>query len=89
MGKRVSVGKRLEIRLDPEHRRKLEEVARSGELTVSEAVRRMIERAYGEEARARRMEAAREISRLDLEDVPDPETLSRQLEGAHESTDLR
>lgn len=83
------MGKRLEIRLGPEHRRKLEEVARSGELTISEAVRRMIERAYDEEARARRMVAAGEISRLDLEDVPDPETLSRQLEGAHGSADLR
>lgn len=82
------MGKRLEIRLDSEHRRKLEEVARSGELTVSEAVRRMIDRAYDEESRARRVVAAEEISRLDLEDVPDPETLSRQLEGAHESADL-
>jgi len=29
-------------------------------------------------------EAAQEISRLQVEDVPDPETLSRQLEGTYD-----
>ena len=34
----------------------------------------------------RRVEAAQELGSLQVEDVPDPETLSRQLEGTHESS---
>ena len=34
----------------------------------------------------RRVEAAQEIARMEVEDVPDPETLSRQLEGTYESS---
>jgi len=34
----------------------------------------------------RRVEPAQELGSLQVEDVPDPETLSRQLEGTHESS---
>jgi hypothetical protein len=34
----------------------------------------------------RRVEAARELGSLQVEDVPDPETLNRQLEGTYESS---
>jgi len=34
----------------------------------------------------RRVEAAQELGSLQVEDVPDPETLSRQLEGTYESS---
>jgi hypothetical protein len=89
MGKKVAATDRLEVRLDREHRRKLEEIARSRELTVSETVRRIIEQTYEQELRARRRKAAEGLSRLEVEEVPDPDTLTRQLEGAHEPPDLR
>ena len=51
---------------------------------VSEVVRRLIDEAYEETLTARRKRAVEEIAKLEIEDVPDPETLSRQLEAAHE-----
>ena len=75
---------RLDVRLDQERRRKLRELAAEQGAPVSEMVRRLIDRAYEETLPARRRRAAQELGRLEIEDVPDPETLSRQLEGAHE-----
>ena len=79
---------RLEVRLDSEHRRKLSELAERKGAPVSKVVREMIERAYDEALSERRGRAARELGRLTVEDVPDPKTLSGQLEGAHEPTDV-
>jgi hypothetical protein len=87
--KKAPATERLDVRLDREHRRKLEEVARSRGLTVSEMVRRMIEQAYEHELRVERIRAAEELSGLGVEEVPDPATVGRQLEGAHEPPDLR
>lgn len=89
MRRKATATERLDVRLDREHRRKLEEAARSRGLTVSEMVRRMIEQAYEQELRTERRRAAEELSGLEVEEVPDPETLSRQLEGAHEPPGLR
>jgi hypothetical protein len=89
MGKKTAGTDRLEVRLGREHRRKLEEIARSRKLTVSETVRRIIEQTYEQELRARRREAAEGLSRLEVEDVPDPDTLTGQLEAAHEPPDVR
>lgn len=82
------VTERLEVRLDPERRRKLSELATEHGAPVSEVVRQMIDQAYEETLRGRRLRAARELARLAVEDVPDPETLSRQLEGTYEPADL-
>jgi len=79
---------RLEVRIDPEHRRKLSELATEHGAPVSEVVRQMIDQAYEETLRVRRHRAASELARLEVEDVPDPETLSRQLEGTCEPADL-
>jgi hypothetical protein len=79
---------RLEVRLDEKRRRKLAEIAGSRDLPVSEAVRRLIDDAYEALRRERRLEAARVLTRLEVEDVPDPEELSRQLSGAYEPTGL-
>jgi hypothetical protein len=70
---------RLEIRLDAEHRRKLTEIATREGAALSETVRRLIDQAYEEGFRARRREAAETIGRLAIEQVPDPDQLSRQL----------
>ena len=78
------VTERLDVRLDRDRRRKLSELAEEQGLPVSEVVRRIIDHAYEEALGVRRRRAAREIARMAVEDVPDPETLSRQLEGTYE-----
>ncbi len=80
---------RLDVRLDQERRRKLQELAAEQGAPVSEMVRRLIDRAYEDNMNARRKRAAQELGQLELEDVPDPATLCRQLEAAYESGDLR
>ncbi len=82
------VTERLEVRLDRERRRKLSELAQSRGVPVSEAVRQLIDEAYKEARRERSIRAARDLARRAGEDVPDPATLSRQLEGTYEPADL-
>jgi len=79
---------RLEVRLDRERRHKLMEIAAARGAPVSEVIRAMIDQAYEEARRADRLRAAQEIAQLQVEDVPDQETLNRQLESTYASTDL-
>jgi len=76
--------KRLEVRIDSELRRKLDELAKAEGSPVSVLVREMIETAYEEALLTRRLEAVRRIAESELEDVPDMETLRRQLDEAHD-----
>ena len=75
---------RLDVRLDQERRRKLQELAAEQGAPVSDMVRQLIDRAYEDTLQARRRRAARELARLEIEDVPDPATLNLQLEGGYE-----
>jgi predicted DNA-binding protein len=75
---------RLEVRLGAEHRRKLDALAKARGRPVSAVIREAIDWAYEEDLRERRLAAARRIAAAALEDVPDPETLKRQLDEAHE-----
>ena len=70
---------RLEVRLDTARRRKLTEVAAARGMPVSATVSAMIDEADEAVTRADRLRAVAELARLDVEDMPDPETLSRQL----------
>jgi Arc/MetJ-type ribon-helix-helix transcriptional regulator len=71
---------RVEVRLDPETRGKLEEVAAARGSSVSELVRSLIERFHEEEvAGAARLAAAERIGQMEIEDVPEPAELKRQL----------
>lgn len=79
---------RLDVRLEPEHRRRLEELALDRGMPISEVVRCLIDGAYDEILRERRRQAVERITALNIEDPPDPETLSRQLEDAHDPGDL-
>lgn len=81
-------GERLEVRLDSDRRHKLAELAGTYQVPVSEAVRMMIDEAYEDIQRTRRREAAHALAQLAVEDVPDPETLSRQLDGTYEPSGL-
>ena len=75
---------RLEVRIDSELRRKLDELAKAEGSPASVLVREMIETAYEEALLTRRLEAVRRIAESELEDVPDMETLRRQLDEAHD-----
>lgn len=75
---------RLDVRLDQERRRKLQELAAEDGSPISEVVRRLIDRAYEDIQQTRRRRAAQELGRLEIEDVPGPAALSQELEDAHE-----
>lgn len=75
---------RLEVRLDAERRRKLDELAKARGRPVSAVIREAIDRAYDEIRLERRLQLVRDIGELNIEDVPDPETLSKQLDEAHD-----
>jgi uncharacterized protein (DUF1778 family) len=79
---------RLEVRLDPEHRKRLAAVAAAQGKQVSDVVRQMIDQAYEDIRRQERVRAARELGEFAIEDVPDPDVLKRQFEGAYELPDL-
>jgi predicted transcriptional regulator len=74
---------RVEVRLDPETRGKLEEVAAARGSSVSELVRALIEESYEEEIAREREAAAERIGAMEIEDVPAPEELKRQFTEAH------
>ncbi len=75
---------RSDVRLDAERRRRLEELAEENGVAISEVVRRPIDCAYEDTLRARRKQGVERLIGLNVEDPPDPETLSRELEAAHE-----
>ena len=74
---------RLDVRLDTERRRRLEELAGEKGVHISEVVRCLIDDAYENILWVRRKQAIEQLIRLEIEDSPDPATLSRQLEEAH------
>ena len=75
---------RLDVQLDVELRRRLEELAKERGVPISEVVRCLINDAYEGVMRQRRRDAVGRLIRLGVEDPPDVGTLSRELEAAHE-----
>ena len=75
---------RLNVRLDVEHRRRLEELAQEKGAAISDVVRSLIDGAYEDILRSRRKAAVERLIGLNVEEPPDPDTLSRELEAAHE-----
>lgn len=75
---------RLDVRLDEERRRRLEELVEERGMPISAVVRRLIDDAYEDIVRARRKQAVERLIASNVEDPPDPDTLSRELEAAHE-----
>ena len=70
---------RVEVGLDPETRGKPEEVAAARGSSISELVRDLIKRSHEEVAGAARLAAAERIGQMEVEDVPEPAELKRQL----------
>ena len=75
---------RLDVRLDAERRRRLEEIVEESGAPISEVVRRLIDDAYERVALERRRRAVGRLIGLEVEDPPDADGLSRELEEAHE-----
>ena len=75
---------RLDVRLDGEHRRRLEELVEERGVPISEVVRCLIDDACEDIMRERRRHAVERLVKLEVEDPPDAATLSRELEAAHE-----
>ena len=48
-------------------------------------MRRLIDDAYEDFLRERRRQAVERLIKLEIEDPPDPATLSRELEAAHDA----
>ena len=72
---------RLDVRLDAERRRRLVEVAEERGVSMSEAVRCLIDDAYEDVMRKRRINTVGGMFRLEVEDPPDAATLSRGVGG--------
>lgn len=70
---------RLEVRLDQQRHHMLREIAAVYEVPRSEMVRKMIDDAYDVVLLERRRAAVRRIAEARVEEMPDPDELSRQL----------
>lgn len=70
---------RYEIRLDSEHKKRLRELSAAYGVAGSQVVKDLIDKAFQDSRRAARMRAAEELAAMNGEDVPDMETLKRQL----------
>lgn len=82
------ISERLEVRLDPDRKRKLAQLSEQRGAPVSEVVRALIDTAYEEVQAERRRQAVERIANANVEDVPDPEELNRQLDTTHDLPDL-
>ena len=80
---------RLAVRIDAEQRRKLNEMAERKQETISEVVRRLIDDAYEDDLRAWRHQLVSEMAALNIEDVPEPDELCRQLNAKYDFERLR
>ena len=80
---------RLEVRLDEEQRRRLEELVQERGVPASEIVRGLIDNAYDDIVLERRRLAASRLIAMNVEDPPDNVALSRELEEAHDPGGLR
>lgn len=78
---------RLEVRLDEKRRAQLEEIAGNRGASVSDVVRSLIDEAYEEISRERRRRAVERLINLNVEQMPDPEEIARQLNDKYEPAD--
>lgn len=75
----MAVAEGLVLHLDKEQKAKLEEVAKAREMPVSKLMHQLIDEAYEEAMIEKRLQLVREMAEANLEDMPDPEELKRQI----------
>lgn len=78
------VSERLEIRLDKERRGHLERVAKDEARSISDAVRLLLDRGFEEWMKERRKLAVDRIAAMEIEEMPDPEELARQMDSMYD-----
>lgn len=83
-GQKTPRSERLEVRLDEQRQHMLREIAAVYEVPRSEMVRKMIDDAYEDLLLERRRAAVRRIAAAQVEDMPDPDELSRQMAKTYE-----
>lgn len=71
---------RLEVRLEPERHARLRRLAAARHRTLSGVVRELIDDAYDELERARRVAAARRLGQMEVLDLGTPEELNAEIE---------
>ena len=76
---------RIEVRLDKGYRERLDELSESKGTTAEEIIRQLIDRAYEEFLRERRLRAAEELIAMNAETPPEPDELSIVLGSAHDN----
>lgn len=79
---------RLEARIDRERRHKLAALTENEHRSVSDIIRKIIDQEYDLRMIEVRMRILREMAVLNLEDVPEPDELSNQLNGVYDLDDL-
>jgi hypothetical protein len=79
---------RLDVRLDASHRQKLEAIAAVHGQPLSAAVRDLIDRAYQEVRRGQKLQAVRQIAEANIEAVPRPDVLAKELDDTYTLPDL-
>lgn len=78
------VTERLEIRIDKERKEYLERVARDEARSISDAVRLLLDRGFEEWMKERRRLAVKRIAAMEIEEMPDPEELARQMDSMYD-----
>ncbi len=78
------VTERLEVRLDEELRQWIIRIAEERGDTVSSVVRELLERGREEVMRERRHQAVEAIRAMEIEEMPDPEELARQMDSMYD-----
>ena len=79
----------MDLRLNDKQRRRRKEWAQGKEVAFSDVGRGMIDAAPEDILRMRRKQAVERLIGLNLEDPPEPETISRELEAAHKPGGFR
>lgn len=80
--------KRLEVRLDEETHEDLSELAEERHVSLSEVVREAIKLMREQVDREQRRKAVEELCAMEIEDVPEPDELSRQLSSTYDVPDI-
>jgi predicted DNA-binding protein len=75
---------RLEVRLDEEHRRRLDVILARRGTPLAAVVREMIDQTYEEVCREERRKAVEELRAMAIGDAVEPDVMCRQLDEAHD-----
>lgn len=79
---------RVEVRLDEEQRKRLNDLAEERDASLSEVLRGLIDDAWEAIMVERRLQLVREIASFEMEVPDDPQDLFRELESRFESDSL-